>query len=370
MTEGKHTPLYHWHDANGGKMVEYAGWSMPVQYEGLMAEHHAVRQKAGMFDVSHMGEVRIKGKEALKFVQHLLTNDFSSMKDGEILYTFMCYPDGGVVDDLLVYRYAEDEYLLVINAGNVSKDLDWIQKEAKAFEVTISDESDNTGELAIQGPMAEKITQKLTGQDLKEIKFFHFMDNVTIAGINCMISRTGYTGEDGFEIYTAWNDLETVWKALMEAGREEDVQPAGLGCRDTLRFEAGLPLYGHEISQDISPLEAGYGFFVKLKKDHFVGHEVLKKQKDEGIPRKLVGFELIGRGIARSEYEVLLEGKKIGFVTTGYLSPTLGKNVGLALVDRKSIENQQQIQIQIRSKQVDAKLISTPFYRKNTKSRD
>lgn len=370
MTEEKQTPLFGWHDANGGKMVEYAGWQMPVQYEGLIAEHQAVRQKAGIFDVSHMGEVRVRGKEALNFIQHLLTNDFSSMKDGEILYTFMCYPEGGVVDDLLVYRFGENQYLLVINAGNVEKDLVWIQKEAEAFDVTINDESENTGELAIQGPLAEEITQQLTDTDLSEIKFFHFKDNVTIEGVNCLISRTGYTGEDGFEIYTQWEDLEPVWKALMEAGKEKGIQPAGLGCRDTLRFEAGLPLYGHEISQDISPLEAGFGFFVKLKKEDFVGREALVKQKQEGIPRKLVGFELIGRGIARSGYDVVLNDEKIGFVTTGYLSPTLNKNIGLALVDRKAIENADQMQIQIRNKRVDAKLISKPFYRKNTKSRD
>ncbi|SDY78828.1 glycine cleavage system aminomethyltransferase GcvT [Tindallia californiensis] len=369
MTEEKRTPLYQWHDANGGKMVEYAGWQMPVQYEGLMSEHHAVRQKAGMFDVSHMGEVRVKGKEALSFIQHLLTNDFSSMKDGEILYTFMCYPEGGVVDDLLVYRFAQDEYLLVINAGNVQKDLDWINEKAQKFEVDVIDESDRTAELAIQGPLAEEITQRVTDQNLSEIKFFNFKDHVTIAGVKCLISRTGYTGEDGFEIYTKWDELETVWKALMKAGEDEGIQPAGLGCRDTLRFEAGLPLYGHEISKDISPVEAGYGFFVKLKKDDFIGLEALKKQKEAGIPRKLVGFEMLGKGIPRSEYDVLLEGEKIGFVTTGYVSPTLNKNVGLALVDRKTIEGQEQITIQIRKKQVEAKLIPTPFYRKNTKSK-
>ncbi|SFH89566.1 aminomethyltransferase [Tindallia magadiensis] len=369
MTEEKRTPLYQWHDANGGKMVEYAGWQMPVQYEGLMSEHHAVRQKAGMFDVSHMGEVRVKGKEALSFIQHLLTNDFSSMKDGEILYTFMCYPEGGVVDDLLVYRFTQDEYLLVINAGNVQKDLDWINEKAQNFEVDVIDESDRTGELAIQGPLAEEITQNVTDENLSEIKFFNFKDHVTIAGVKCLISRTGYTGEDGFEIYTNWDELETVWKALMKAGEDKGIQPAGLGCRDTLRFEAGLPLYGHEISKDISPIEAGYGFFVKLKKDDFIGLEALKKQKEAGIPRKLVGFELLGKGIPRSEYDVLLEGEKIGFVTTGYLSPTLNKNVGLALVDRKTIEGQDQIMIQIRKKQVEAKLIPTPFYRKNTKSK-
>lgn len=370
MVEEKHTPLFEWHKAHGGKMVEYAGWSMPVLYEGLMEEHQAVRGKAGMFDVSHMGEVRVHGKQALNFIQHLLTNDFSSMKDGEILYTFMCYPEGGVVDDLLVYRFKEDEYLLVINAGNVSKDLDWIQKQAESFDVTIKDESDDTGELAIQGPLAEVITQKLTTIDLSDIKFFHFKDNVTIAGVNCLISRTGYTGEDGFEIYTRWDDLEQIWKALMEAGQGEGIQAAGLGCRDTLRFEAGLPLYGHEIDQDISPLEAGFGFFVNLKKENFIGKEVLMQQKQEGTPRKLVGFELIGRGIPRSGYDVMLKDEKIGVVTTGYLSPTLNKNVGLALVHRKAIGDAKEIQVQIRKKRVDAKLIPKPFYRKNTKSRE
>ena len=369
MEEGRNTPLTGWHEANGGKMVEYAGWRMPVQYEGLMAEHQAVREKAGMFDVSHMGEVLVEGSGALDYLQYLLTNDFTQMIDGQILYTMMCYPNGTVVDDLLVYRQGENQYLLVINAGNVDKDIKWMHDKAEGFEVTLTDLSDKTGELAIQGPLAEEILQTLTETPLKEIRFFNFRENVTIAGVACLVSRTGYTGEDGFEVYTAWDDLLPVWEAVMGAGKNKGIKPAGLGCRDTLRFEAGLPLYGHEISDSITPLEAGLGYFVALKKQDFIGRDTLLDQKENGIPRKLVGFELTERGIARSDYEVLLDGKKIGFVTTGYLSPTLNKNVGQALVNRKAIEGQDQIQVQIRNKQVNAKIVPLPLYRKRTKSK-
>lgn len=369
MEAVRKTPITDWNAANGGKMVEYAGWEMAVQYEGLIAEHNAVREKAGMFDVSHMGEVLVEGPEALDYLQMLLTNDFSAMVDGEILYTMMCYPNGTVVDDLLVYRYESDRYLLVINAGNVAKDVEWMEEQAKDFQVTLTDQSDETGELAIQGPLAEELLQTLTETPLNEIGFFSFQDNVSIAGVNCLVSRTGYTGEDGFEVYTPWGDLLTVWESLMETGKDKGLQPAGLGCRDTLRFEAGLPLYGHEISDSITPLEAGLGYFVSLKKDDFIGREVLADQKQNGIPRKLVGFELVERGIARSDYEVLLNGTKIGFVTTGYLSPTLNKNVGQALVDRKAVEGEEELHVQIRNKQVKAKIVKLPFYRKRTKSR-
>jgi aminomethyltransferase len=369
MEEGRKTPLSDWHAANGGKMVEYAGWQMAVQYEGLIAEHNAVRERAGMFDVSHMGEVLVEGPEALDYLQKLLTNNFSEMKDGEILYTMMCYPNGTVVDDLLVYRYESDRYLLVINAGNVPKDIEWMEKHAKDFKVTLTNQSDETGELAIQGPLAEEILQTQTETPLNEIGFFSFRDNVSIAGVSCLISRTGYTGEDGFEVYADWDQILPVWEALMKAGEAKGLQPAGLGCRDTLRFEAGLPLYGHEISDSITPLEAGLGYFVSLKKGDFIGREVLADQKENGIPRKLVGFELVERGIARAEYDVLLNGDKIGFVTTGYLSPTLNKNVGQALVDRKAVDGVDEIHIQIRHKQVKAKMIKLPLYQKRTKSR-
>ena len=369
MEGARKTPITDWNAANGGKMVDYAGWEMAVQYEGLMAEHNAVREKAGMFDVSHMGEVLVEGPEALEYLQYLLTNDFSGMKDGEILYTMMCYENGTVVDDLLVYRHEADRYLLVINAGNVAKDVEWMEKQAKDFKVTLTNQSNDTGELAIQGPLAEEILQKLTETNLSEIGFFSFRDNVVIAGVNCLVSRTGYTGEDGFEVYTAWDELLTVWEALMEAGKDLGLQPAGLGCRDTLRFEAGLPLYGHEISDTITPLEAGLGYFVSLKKDKFIGSDVLKDQKANGIPRKLVGFELLERGIARADYDAYLNGEKIGYVTTGYLSPTLQKNVGQALVDRKAIEGVEELEIQVRKNMVKAKIVKLPLYKKRTKSR-
>ena len=369
MSEIKKTPLTDWHEAHGGKMVTYAGWQMAVQYEGLIAEHNAVRQKAGMFDVSHMGEVLIEGPQSLDYIQMLLTNDFSKMKDGEILYTMMCYPNGTVVDDLLVYRHEAHRYLLVINAGNIEKDIEWMQAKAKDYQIRLTDLSPETGELAIQGPLAEEILQTLTDEPLNEIGFFSFRDHVMIAGVSCLVSRTGYTGEDGFEVYTGWTELPVVWEALMEAGNGKGLQPAGLGCRDTLRFEAGLPLYGHEISEEITPLEAGLGYFVSLKKEDFIGMPALQEQKTKGIPRKLVGFELVERGIARSDYKVFLNGKEIGFVTTGYLSPTLEKNIGQALVDRKAVEGADELEIQIRNKLVKAKIVKLPFYRKRTKTR-
>lgn len=369
MEGTRKTPITDWSVANGGKMVDYAGWEMAVQYEGLMAEHNAVREKAGVFDVSHMGEVMVEGPGALDYLQNLLTNDFSAMKDGEILYTMMCYENGTVVDDLLVYRHQADKYLLVINAGNVAKDVEWMAKHSAGFDVTLTNKSDETGELAIQGPLAEEILQKLTDSNLSDIRFFGFKDKVLIAGVPCLVSRTGYTGEDGFEVYIPWNELLPVWEALMEAGKDMGLQPAGLGCRDTLRFEAGLPLYGHEISDAITPLEAGLGYFVALKKDKFIGSDVLKDQKANGIPRKLVGFELLERGIARADYDVYLKGEKIGYVTTGYLSPTLQKNLGQALVDRKAVEGAEELEIHVRKNMVRAKIVKLPLYRKRTKSK-
>lgn len=307
----KKTPLYDEHVKLGGKIVEYAGWLLPVQYEGLVPEHEAVRNAAGMFDVSHMGEIEVKGKDSIAFLDYLLTNDISKMVDQQIVYTFMTYENGGTVDDLLVYKYNDNHFLLVVNAANVDKDYEWILKNKKAFDVEVNNISDEVGEVALQGPLAEKILQKLTKTDLSKVKFFHLEDNVDINGVKALISRTGYTGEDGFEIYTSNDGIIKVWNDLLEAGKEYGLKPAGLGCRDTLRFEASLPLYGHEISQDINPLEGGFKFFVKLKKESdFIGKEALNKQWEEGLKRVLVGFELLGRGIPREGYEVFKDGQK------------------------------------------------------------
>ncbi|HLR35681.1 MAG TPA: glycine cleavage system aminomethyltransferase GcvT [Tissierellales bacterium] len=361
----KKTPLFDEHAKLGGKIVDFAGWALPVQYEGLIAEHEAVRTKAGIFDVSHMGEVMVKGEEALDYLQYLLTNDISKLEDNQILYTFMCYPDGGVVDDFLVYKYSDEEYLLVVNAANTDKDFKWMIDNKKDFNIIIENISDSIGEVAIQGPNSEKILQKLTDTDLSKLKPFRIVRNVKIAGVEAMVSRNGYTGEDGFEIYTDKDDIVEVWRKLLEVGEEDGLVPAGLGARDTLRFEAGLPLYGNEISKDITPLEGSLGFFVKLNKEEdFIGKEALKKQKEEGLTRKVVGFELKGRGIPREGYEVQKDGKKIGHVTTGYRTPTLKKSIGMALIDIDETEKGNTVDIMVRKRPVEAEIINKSFYKR------
>ncbi|HSH36375.1 glycine cleavage system aminomethyltransferase GcvT [Schnuerera sp.] len=361
----KKTPLYDEHVKLGGKVVDYAGWFLPVQYEGLIPEHEAVRNAAGLFDVSHMGEIVVKGKDALAYLQYLLTNDIGSIKTDQIIYTFMCYPDGGVVDDFLVYKYDEEEYLLVVNAANTDKDFKWMIDNKKDFNIIIENKSDQIGEVAIQGPKSEKILQKLTETDLSSIKPFHFNRKVKISGIECMVSRTGYTGEDGFEVYAPAEGIVTVWNDILEAGKEEGIKPTGLGCRDTLRFEAGMPLYGNEISKDITPLEGGLKFFVKLdKEEDFIGKEALNNQWTEGLTRKVAGFELLGRGIPREGYEIYKDGEKIGHVTTGYMSPTLKKSIGNALIDINEIELGNEVDVMIRKRPVKAKIISRKFLKK------
>lgn len=367
MENLRKTALFNSHEKYGGKVIEFAGWLLPVQYEGILEEHEAVRNKAGLFDVSHMGEVEVKGKEAFHFVQNLVTNDISLLNDNQILYTFMCYENGGVVDDLLVYKFNNEHYLLVINASNVEKDYEWMLQNKNKFQVVIINISNEISEVALQGPKAQEILQCLTSEDLNEIKFFFCKRDVLISGIKCLISRTGYTGEDGFEIYTENENIETIWERLLEAGKSYGLMPAGLGCRDTLRFEATLPLYGNEITKDISPLEAGLGYFVKLSKEHFIGKEALAKQKEEGLKRKLVGFEMKDRGIPRHGYEVMIEGKNIGFVTTGYFSPTLKKNIGLALIDSNYSEIGTEINIVVRNRSLKAEVINKKFYTKNYK---
>ncbi|QZY53605.1 glycine cleavage system aminomethyltransferase GcvT [Crassaminicella profunda] len=367
MNEIRKTSLFEKHESHGGKIIDFSGWALPVQYEGITIEHESVRNFAGLFDVSHMGEVDIIGSEAFDFVQNLVTNDVSVLEEGQILYTFMCYPHGGVVDDLLVYKFNKDHFYLVINASNVEKDFKWMEDNIGEFHVKINNISDDVSEMAIQGPNAQKILQKLTDTNLSEIKFFYCKRNVAVAGANCLVSRTGYTGEDGFEIYLSHEDAKKVWDALLAAGKEEGLKPAGLGARDTLRFEASLPLYGNELSEEITPLEAGLGFFVKLNKSNFIGKEALVKQKAEGLKRKIVGFEMIDKGIPRHGYDVLAEGKKIGFVTTGYAAPTVKKNIGLAMVDIEYAKLDTPIEIQVRKRIAKAKVISKKFYNKNYK---
>lgn len=361
----KKTPLYDEHVKLGGKVVDYAGWLLPVQYEGLVQEHETVRNAVGLFDVSHMGEITVKGKDALAFVDYLMTNDITKVVDNQIVYTFMCRPTGFVVDDLLVYRFGPEDFYLVVNASNTDKDYDWILEQKGDFDVEIENISDDVGEVAIQGPLAQKVLQKLTKTDLDKITFFTLDRNVDVNGVECMVSRTGYTGEDGFEVYTTNEGVVKVWNDLLEAGKEEGIKPVGLGCRDTLRFEASLPLYGHEMGEEINPLEGGFKYFVKLDKEaDFIGKEELNKQWTEGLERKLAGFEMVDRGIPREDYEIQKDGEVIGHVTTGYMSPTLKKNIGNALIKTEFTPIGTEIDIMIRNKPAKAVIISKKFLKK------
>jgi len=362
----KRTPLYDAHLALGAKMVEFGGWEMPVQYSGIVQEHHAVRQRAGLFDVSHMGEFVLKGPDALAAVQKLFTADFSNQAVGQCMYTIMCYPHGGAVDDLIVYKTGADEYMLVVNAANIEKDFAWIQEHIAGLQVEFRDISPETAEVALQGPKALEVLQKLTEAPLAELKPYWFLRG-KVAGRDCLISRTGYTGEDGFEIYASPADIRTVWDSILEAGQGV-VEPAGLGARDSLRFEAKMPLYGHELSEDITPLEAMLGRFVALdKKEDFIGKEALKKQKEEGVPRKIRGLEMVGRGIARAGYPVKKDGQVIGHITSGMPAPTVGKNLGLALIKSEFAEIGTEVDVEIRGKDVKAVIIKTPFLQKGAK---
>ncbi|MDR3584818.1 MAG: glycine cleavage system aminomethyltransferase GcvT [Desulfosporosinus sp.] len=363
MVELKRTPLYEEHLVAKAKLIDFGGWEMPVQYAGVIEEHQTVRTKAGLFDVSHMGEINVYGKEALEFLQMLITNDISKLVDGEILYSPMCYPDGGTVDDLLVYRYDTKHYFIVVNASNTDKDYSWMLELAKNFDVSVDNVTDQYAQLAIQGPLAEVILQRISNVNLSKIKYYTFAHG-ELDGVQCLISRTGYTGEDGFEIYLSPEYARQLWRKIIEIGTPDGVEPIGLGARDTLRFEACLPLYGNELGAEISPLEAGLGYFVKLEKVAFIGREALQIQKEQGIPRMLVGLEMIGRGIARTHYPLQKNGEDIGFVTSGSFSPTLSKNIALGLIRTDRVVQGGIIDVLIRGKIVQAKLIPTLFYKR------
>ncbi|MBM7552311.1 glycine cleavage system aminomethyltransferase GcvT [Thalassobacillus pellis] len=366
MSEVKRTPLYEEYEKHGAKTIDFGGWDLPVQFSSIKEEHEATRTDAGLFDVSHMGEILVEGPESEKFLQKMLTNDVSKLEPKKAQYTIMCYENGGTVDDLIVYMLEEEKYLLVVNAANIEKDFDWLKKHEDE-RVSITNKSDDYVQLALQGPKAERILQKLTDTDLSTIKFFRFESPVSFKGIDdqAIVSRTGYTGEDGFEIYLPKTSGPVLWRKILEAGEPEGAKPIGLGARDTLRFEANLALYGQELSPEISPLEAGLSFAVKLKKEaDFIGKEALVQQKEEGLERKLVGIEMIDKGIPRTDYKVLDGDKEIGFVTTGTQSPTLGKNVGLALLNKEYTELGTEVTVQVRKRQLKAVVVKTPFYKR------
>ena len=365
----KRTPLYELHLKLGARMVPFGGWEMPVQYSSVIEEHRAVRQAAGLFDVSHMGEFEVRGPQALDLIQLVSTNDASKLAVGRVQYALMCYENGTVVDDILVYRLDDHRYWLVVNAGNTAKDWEWIntaRERAGLHNLEIIDRSQEIALLALQGPLAEEILQPLApGVVLSQMAPFSLSKNVTVTGVpTLVISRTGYTGEDGFEIYVKAEEAAALWEALLDAGEEKGLLPCGLGARDTLRFEARLPLYGHEISEQHNPLEAGLGFAVKLKKDvEFIGREALVKVKEQGLTRKLVGLEMIDRGIPRQGYPVAVGGEVVGEVTTGSFSPTLGKNIALAYVPVAHSAVGAEVEVIIRGKPLKARVVETPFYR-------
>ena len=359
MSAPQTTPLNDFHRRHGGRMVDFAGWDMPVQYKSILEEHKAVRQRCGLFDVSHMGEADIKGPEALKFLQHLVTNDCSKLFPGRILYTVMCYPHGGVVDDLLVYMRAADDYLLCINAGNIAKDIAWMQEQAKGFNCTVTDRSPDFAQLAIQGPRGAELVQTLTRVNLAEVKYYHFTEG-EVAGVKCIISRTGYTGEDGFELYCPAGDGVRLAEAVVAAGAAFGLELTGLGARDSLRLEAGFPLYGHEITEHINPIAAGLGWVVKFDKGPFIGSEVLKAEKEKGPARKIVYFKTGDRRIVRAETPVLdAAGAEVGRVVSGTLSPIINEAIGSALVDAAAAKAP--LAVDIRGTKLNLQLVKPPF---------
>ena len=367
MTDSlKRTPLFEKHVKYGGRLIDFGGWELPVQYEGILKEHQMVRENAGLFDVSHMGEIIVRGKGAEDFVQYMITNDVKKVAPKQTQYSPMCYEDGGCVDDLIVYKYSPEYYFIVVNASNTDKDFDWMTKHAPA-DLTVENVSSQFAQFAIQGPKAQAILQKLTNFDLEQIRYYHFEPEVIIDGKICIVSRTGYTGEDGFEIYASAADACELWESLLAAGGAE-IAPIGLGARDTLRFVSKMPLYGQDISIDITPIEAGLGFFVKVdKEDKFIGQAALARQKAEGVTHRLCEFEMTGRGIPRSHYDVVHDGKVVGFVTTGMFAPTLQKNMGLAMLPVELKEPGTVIEIIIRDKPVAAEVKKGIFYSKKTK---
>jgi aminomethyltransferase len=367
MSEGTllRTPLHAEHAELGAKLVPFAGYEMPVQYpSGITAEHRAVRESAGLFDVSHMGEFEVRGERALEFVQHVTTNDVSRLEAGQAQYSTLLGDAGTMLDDLLVYRFP-DRYMLVVNASNRAKDFARVRAFAADFGVELRDASDETALLALQGPRAEGILSALTDADLGAIRYYHFAEG-RVDGRAAVISRTGYTGEDGFELYLANDDAVPVWRRLLEAGRSEGLVPAGLGARDSLRLEMGYALYGNDLDESRTPLEAGLGWVVKLDKGDFLGRDALVRQREQGVRERLAGFRLRERGFPRHGYPVLVDGKPAGVVTSGVLSPSLGEGIGMAYLPAAAAKAGSRIEIVIRGQPIPAEVVRPPFYTRGT----
>lgn len=356
----KKTAFYEIHKSYNAKIVEFAGYEMPIQYSSIIAEHKAVRNAVGVFDVSHMGEVFIRGEKALDFVQEITTNDASKLTPGRVQYSAMCYPDGGIVDDLLVYCVSNEEFMLVVNASNLEKDFNWMNVN-NSFDVEIVNESDEYSLLAVQGPDSKNVIQKITEQDVN-LEYYHFM-KAKVAGVDMILSRTGYTGELGYELYFKGDETvaKQVWDALFEAGKEFNIQPVGLGARDSLRLEMGFCLYGNDIDQTTNPLEAGLGWITKLSKKSFIGKEAILKVKEAGLKRKLIPLLIDDKAFPRHGYDVVTNGKKIGVVTSGTVSPILEKGIALAYVESEFAVEKNVIDLLIRGKEVPATVVRLPF---------
>ena len=353
------TPLYDVHVRAGARIVEFAGWQMPVQYEGIVAEHAAVRERVGLFDVSHMGEVVFRGPKAFEALQRVFTNDLARCADGQAQYGCLCREEGGIVDDVVVYRRAAYDFLVCVNAANRQKDYEWLH--GHAFGADVANESDAWSQLALQGPRAAEVLQRLTSVRLSAVGTYRFT-NGDVAGVTCLLARTGYTGEDGFELFSASEQGPKLWAALMEAGRAEGIRPCGLGARDSLRLEMAYRLYGSDMDDGTTPLEAGLGWVVKLDKGDFVGRDALVRQKQQGLARKLVGFLLTDAGIPRHGYPVLQDGRRVGEVTSGTRSPSLGTSIGLAYVPAALAAEGSTFAVEIRGRLAAAKAVKTPFY--------
>ncbi|WP_322555974.1 glycine cleavage system aminomethyltransferase GcvT [Staphylococcus haemolyticus] len=354
-SELKKTPLYQNYVDSGAKIVEFGGWAMPVQFTSIKEEHNAVRYEVGMFDVSHMGEISIKGNDASKFVQYLLSNDTNNLTDTKAQYTALCNEEGGIIDDLVTYKIGDNDYLLIVNAANTDKDFAWVQKHAPKFDVEVSNVSNQFGQLAVQGPKTRDLVSGLVDIDVSEMKPFDFQQNVTLFGKNVILSQSGYTGEDGFEIYCEAKDTVDIWNGFIE----HNVVPCGLGARDTLRLEAGLPLHGQDLTESITPYEGGIAFAAKpLIEEDFIGKSVLKDQKENGSERRTVGLELLDKGIARTGYPVLdLDGNEIGEVTSGTQAPSSGKSIAMAIIKRDEFEMGRELLVQVRKRQLKAKIV-------------
>lgn len=362
MFERKRTALYDVHVSNGARLIPFGGWEMPVEYSGISKEHEAVRTAVGLFDVSHMGEFLVQGSGGTELLQLVTTNDVSALRDGQAQYSAIAYPEGTIVDDLLVYRFNSRKYMVVVNASNLDKDFDWLQTHNQ-FGAEIQNASDDTTLLALQGPRAVDTLQPLTSYDLSRMHYYRFSET-EVSGVEGILSRTGYTGEDGFEFYFSSEHAPMVWETLLDGGKSHGILPAGLGARNTLRLEARMLLYGNDIDNTTTLLEAGLGWITKLEKGDFIGRDALAAQTSSGVTRKLVGFEMLGREIARDRYPVLVDGESVGYVTSGGPSITLKKNIGLAYLPVEHAMNGTRIQVQVRKRLCDARVVPTPFYKR------